>query len=398
MTMQKVSGQIARLYPLVAPLAASTSRAIDLAWTQAVHGFAPLDPFFPKGWGNLQAVNWETDEKYFKAQPPDLQIQWSKIGEGELRGVQYEKLQGQFLTPHVDRMMAALPPESHMARVQLLQPKNTGPDTSLVLHLAGTGDHGFHRRLRIGSPLLSQNVATLALESPYYGTRRPAGQQGSRLHHVADLLALGRTTIMEGLCLLEWAHQQGYGRLGVTGLSMGGVHAAMIAGLCKHPVAVSPHLAPRSAAVAFCEGALNRATAFGPLAENDITCDYIRSVADSLPHKPDLKKIPSIIDPVGVQRLATVLETYTDVTRYPRPLRADAAVIVAATDDAYVSRESPIQVQQHWPGSEVRWVTGGHVLSFIIHGSSFRRSIMDSLERLETSSLCQPDEDCALAV
>jgi len=51
-----------------------------------------------------------------------------------------------------------------------------------------------------------------------------------------------------------------------------------------------------------------------------------------------------------------VLEAYTDVTRYPRPKRTDCAIIVAATDDAYVSKESVQEVQQHWPGSEVRWV------------------------------------------
>jgi hypothetical protein len=94
------------------------------------------------------------------------------------------------------------------------------------------------------------------------------------------------------------------------------------------------------------------------------------------------------IDPVGVSRLATVLETYTDVTRYPRPKRCDAAIIVAATSDAYVSTQSVsapkptathflplsheslshvadlfrllfiqvLEVQQHWPGSEIRWV------------------------------------------
>jgi hypothetical protein len=29
---------------------------------------------------------------------------------------------------------------------------------------AGTGDHGFERRLRLGSPLLKQNIATMVLE------------------------------------------------------------------------------------------------------------------------------------------------------------------------------------------------------------------------------------------
>jgi hypothetical protein len=37
----------------------------------------------------------------------------------------------------------------------------------------------------------TQGVAQLVLESPYYGSRRPAGQRGSKLCAVSDLLALG---------------------------------------------------------------------------------------------------------------------------------------------------------------------------------------------------------------
>ena len=54
----------------------------------------------------------------------------------------------------------------------------------------------------------------MVLESPFYGKRRPAGQQGSRLLRVSDLLVLGRATIEESLCLLDWVQRQGYGKLG----------------------------------------------------------------------------------------------------------------------------------------------------------------------------------------
>jgi hypothetical protein len=59
-----------------------------------------------------------------------------------------------------------------------------------------------------------QGIATMVLESPFYGARRPVGQGGSRLLHVSDLLVLGRATIEESLCLLDWSHRQGYGKLG----------------------------------------------------------------------------------------------------------------------------------------------------------------------------------------
>lgn len=54
----------------------------------------------------------------------------------------------------------------------------------------------------------------MALESPYYGSRRPPWQEGSKLERVSDLLTLGRTTIEESLYLLAWAQQQKFRRLG----------------------------------------------------------------------------------------------------------------------------------------------------------------------------------------
>ena len=46
---------------------------------------------------------------------------------------------------------------------------------------------------------------------------------------------------------------------------MGGVHACMVASLYPKALACVPLLAPRSAAVAFCHGALREATAWQPL-------------------------------------------------------------------------------------------------------------------------------------
>ena len=59
-----------------------------------------------------------------------------------------------------------------------------------------------------------QGVATMVLESPFYGARRPAEQQGAKLLHVSDLLTLGRSTIEESLFLLSWAQKQGLTQLG----------------------------------------------------------------------------------------------------------------------------------------------------------------------------------------
>lgn len=52
-------------------------------------------------------------------------------------------------------------------------------------------------------------------------------------------------------------------------------------------------------------------------------------------------------------------------------------------DDGYIPKHSVLELQKAWPGSEVRWVTGGHVSSFLLHNGEFRKAIVDGLNRLE---------------
>jgi hypothetical protein len=84
----------------------------------------------------------------------------------------------------------------------------------------------------------------------------------------------------------------------------------------------------------------------------------------------------------AVLLLEAVLETFTDSTRFPCPRRPDAAVLVAAVADAYVSPQSVLDLHRHLPGSEIRWVSGGHVSSFLMHQPTFRTAIVDSLDKL----------------
>lgn len=44
----------------------------------------------------------------------------------------------------------------------------------------------------------------------------------SVLHNVSDIFVMGGCLILEALVLFYWCQQQGFGPLGVTGLSMGG--------------------------------------------------------------------------------------------------------------------------------------------------------------------------------
>ncbi|RDX82198.1 Protein ABHD18, partial [Mucuna pruriens] len=228
----------------------------------------------------------------------------------------------------------------------------------------GTGDHTFERRLRLGGPLLKENIATMVLESPFYGQRRPMLQRGAKLLCVSDLLLLGRATIEEARSLLHWMDSEaGFGKMGVCGLSMGGVHAAMVGSLHPTPVATFPFLSPHSAVVAFCEGILKHGTAWEAL-RGDLAA----------------QKAAMTLEEVR-ERLRSVL-SLTDVTRFPIPKIPNAVIFVSATDDGYIPKHSVLELQKAWPGSEVRWVTGGHVSSFLLHHGEFRRAIVDGLDRL----------------
>ncbi|CAI9297771.1 unnamed protein product [Lactuca saligna] len=342
---------------------------LDHVYGAFMHRTKLSTPFFSRGWGGtkldllermirqifpvVEGQNW----------PPRLiQPVWKTVWETKSACLK----EGVFRTPCDEQLINALPPESHIARVAFLAPKFVPPHKmACVVHLAGTGDHSFERRLRLGGPLLKENIATMVLESPFYGQRRPFLQSGSKLLCVSDLLLLGRATIEEARSLLHWLDSEaGFGKMGVCGLSMGGVHAAMVGSLHPTPIATFPFLSPHSAVVAFCEGVLKHATAWEAL-RDDLSVHNAGMTLDEVR-----------------ERMRNVL-SLTDVTRFPIPKNPDAVILVAATDDGYIPKHSVLEVQRAWPGSEVRWVTGGHVSSFILHNGEFRRAIRDGLNRLQ---------------
>lgn len=447
-------------------LAESTGKTLDTLYAALVHQLGLTQRFFQHGgFGDLRVVNFHEDVKTFAAWPPqhfsDVSIEWKRIRDGTFNKSKYTVFQGQFRTPCTARAYDALPQESRTAHVQWIAPHEPAPDSPTVITLAATGDHGYLRREHLCLPLVANGVGSIALESPFYGKRKPPDQQGAKLRRVSDLLLLGRATIEESLFLLQWLGQRGHQRLGVSGLSMGGVHASMVASMYPLPVALTPLLAPRSAAGSYCHGALFHATAWDRLLrdtqggrENDIVAAVeaaARASERMAPARVDLMKrrkeecntfergssnnnMPSSTNNstmniaswqwkqvgqwvtswssgfeaalqrvrnvqaqtndggrqeheearrvVAVELLHTVLETFTDATRFPRPCRPDAAILVAATEDAYVSPQSVLDLHKHLPGSEVRWVPGGHVSSFLLHHPTFRSAILDSLERL----------------
>uniref|UniRef100_A0A0D9YNP6 AB hydrolase-1 domain-containing protein n=1 Tax=Oryza glumipatula TaxID=40148 RepID=A0A0D9YNP6_9ORYZ len=338
---------------------------LDHIYGTVLHRTKLGTPFFSKGWGGtkLDLLEKMVKQLFPEARcqnwpPTAVQPMWKTVWETKSSCLR----EGVFRTTCDPRLIEALPPESHNARVAFLTPKVSPEKMACVIHLAGTGDHSFERRLRLGGPLLKDNIATMVLESPYYGQRRPSMQHGSKLQCVSDLLLLGKATIDEALSLLYWLQNEaGYGKMGICGLSMGGVHAAMVGSLHPTPIATLPFLAPHSAVVPFCDGLYRHATAWDALRKDAATlAQDVTSLTEDTAQKSGIT-----IEQVR-ERLRSVL-SLTDVTRFPVPKNPQAVIFVGATA---------------WPGSEVRWVTGGHVSSFFLHNDAFRKAIVDALDRL----------------
>jgi hypothetical protein len=101
----------------------------------------------------------------------------------------------------------------------------------LVVHCAATGDQGFDwRRRAIAFPLLKENIASAIIEVPFYGCRRCEQWESTSFPTIFDFYLMGRGTVEEGRSLLHFfgRERQFRGRLGVTGISMGGAMASVI--------------------------------------------------------------------------------------------------------------------------------------------------------------------------
>lgn len=71
-------------------------------------------------------------------------------------------------------------------------------------------------------PLLKEGIASIILENPFYGSRKPKDQLRSCLMNVSDIFVMGGCLILECIALLHWCERNGFGPMGITGLSMGG--------------------------------------------------------------------------------------------------------------------------------------------------------------------------------
>lgn len=291
------------------------------------------EPIFSDGWGNVDEVaapdlDYELDEVEARSLPspnPDLHID-------ELR----------FAAPE----MIALPHQSRTAFVKVYRPRNAH---RMIVLLAAFNDHGYATRDRLAPILAERGIAASIVEAPLYGRRRP--RDGQVIRSVSDFLVLGSTAVTEAVGLTRWWTDAGW-RVGFGGYSMGGSMAAYAAALIPDlPVAVAPMAAAYSPSAVYVDAVLSAAVAWSRLGSD------------------------------GPDRLHQVLDSISTLT-LPPPPQAASAVLLAAAGDGYVPLEATTRLADHWHGSEVRVVPGGHA-SLLRRRGWQAQAIADAFDRFE---------------
>ena len=284
---------------------------------------------------------------------------------------------GRFLSP----LAHLLPPEARYAHVQLVSPPPGAPPVrGVALHFAATADQTFVLRRRLlAEPLLAEHgIASVLIMPAFYGLRRPAAQTLHYTRTLTDFCMMTHSTIAEGWCLADWARSLAApggefagARLGVTGVSMGGAMAAIVAALSLGPIAVSPCLGTWTGAGVYTDGGLAPQVAWRVLAAER---GGSRQAARAW--------VRSVLEHQEVGALVAALSGMPG--QGPRSL-----VMCNAVDDAYVAAAEAqhlfaVLAPTCAPGDAVhRWIAGGHVTSVLGRAHTFVDACVESFDLLD---------------
>ncbi|KAJ1217034.1 hypothetical protein NDU88_004630 [Pleurodeles waltl] len=102
-------------------------------------------------------------------------------------------------------------------------------------------------------------TTALVLNVKQHGCRKPKDQVRSSLKNVSDLFVMGGALVLESAALLHWLEREGYGPLGLTGISMGGHMASLAVTNWPKPIPLVPCLSWSTASGVFTQGVLSKA-------------------------------------------------------------------------------------------------------------------------------------------
>ncbi len=315
------SGVIPSCIPAAHPL------DLALAW------LSRRSKLFSHGWGDEAFLAGLSDRVSYSAPPSRIALHWSRGR--ERRGIM--RRDGTFLSP-----LELLPEPTRTVHVRAWT--RAEPMAACVI-LAASRDEGFRAREHVFGGLVARGLDLYFLENPFYGSRRTP--QGPLRITVSDhgLMALGM--VLEARALLEHLHTC-YPKLVVAGYSMGGHMAAITAAVTPFAVGCAALATGASASSIYTRGLLSWSV--------DL---------DALGGAPDLRA-------PARERLLQIFEA-ADVTRYPLPVRPDAAVIAGCKRDGYVFNSETERLHRYWKGSALRWIPAGHFSALV----TSRRALCD---------------------
>ncbi|KAM9087643.1 protein ABHD18 isoform 2-T2 [Megaptera novaeangliae] len=355
-------------------------------------------------------------------------------------------LDGHFVSPMAHYVPDIMPIESVIARFQFIVPKEWNSKYRPVcIHLAGTGDHHYwRRRTLMARPMIKEaRMASLLLENPYYGCRKPKDQIRSSLKNVSDLFVMGGALVLESAALLHWLEREGYGPLGMTGISMGGHMASLAVSNWPKPMPLIPCLSWSTASGVFTTtdsfkmgqeflkhfpSSADKLTNLN-LVSRTLNLDMVDEVVSQKAaecHKSSKTSISATSEGLLLQdtsrmgcfnqTLSTnkssytrcnpqsyhllskeqrrntlqkeslifmkgVMDECTHVANFSVPVDPSLIIVVQAKEDAYIPRTGVRSLQEIWPGCEIRYLEGGHISAYLFKQGLFRRAIYDAFER-----------------
>lgn len=403
-----------------------------------------LTKFFTKGWGKPEhmrrimalrrTIAADRDTAVAIANPDAHPV---TITREEVKR-DHRIVEGHFSSPAQPQLKNLLPPESEKAYFQMVLPRddflaggaNRAGRRPLCIQYAGTGDHFFYRRRHLMAlPLLRERgVASVLLENPFYGLRKPAAQLRSSLRNVTDMFVMGACLMLESIVLADYCEKCGYDPVVLHGISMGGHMAALSATVMPRPVGVVPCLAWTSASLTFTEGVLADAipwdllskqliarteygdqiqtwvrsedNKFTPPANFDFTHwdesdDGKGGKTDEEEEEEDsnasavwqaIRPGPLVregISPSAIRFMRGIMDECTHLRNFSVPVDPELAIVVLAEKDAYQPRKGITSIPDIWPGSETRFIDNrGHVVSYLTKQDVFRGAIYDVIDKI----------------
>jgi hypothetical protein len=297
---------------------------------------------FSRGWGEESLLGELSTRVSYSDPPAPISVEWHSMRK---RG-RIVRRDGTFASP-----LGLLPKETRT--VHLRAWLHDGNHAACVI-LAASRDEGYQPREHVFGPLIARGLDLYFLVNPFYGRRRVSG--GPSFITVSDhgLMALGM--VLEARALLENLNER-YPKLVVAGYSMGGHMAAITAAVTPSSVACAALATGASASSIYTRGLLSWSVDLDALGGGA----HLRAAARE-----------------RLQQLFSV----ADITRYPPPVRADAAVIAGCTRDGYVPSSETKCLHQHWRGSRLRWISAGHFSALITSGSELRNCVADAVGKL----------------